>query len=72
MYLFEEMMDMGLKDGEWTTPDHRIVAINACIGNPVVKTMDDLVDNVRIINSVPAGQIKEITGNQLIERGCYI
>lgn len=72
MYGFEEMIDMGIKGSEWTTPDHRIVAVNACICNPMVKCMDDLISNIKIINAVPTENIKTITGAQLIEAGCYI
>ena len=72
MYGFEEMIDMGLKGTDWTSPDHRIVAVNACICNPNVTTMDDLRNNVKVINSVSQEEIRTVTGEQLVSRGCYI
>ena len=72
MYGFEEMIDMGIKGSEWTSPDHRAVAVNTCICNPMVKTMDDLASNVAIINAIPSEKIRTITGYELIEAGCYI
>jgi len=71
MYGFEDMIDMGLRDNEWTSPDHRTVAVNVCICNSNIKTMEDLSNNVEIINSVPKDQIRTITGVQLIALGCY-
>ena len=72
MYAIDSMIDRGLQGSEWTTQDHRVVAVNACIGNPMVKSMDDLVNNIKIINAVATENIKTITGKQLIEAGCYI
>lgn len=72
MYGLEVMIESGLNGEKWTTPDHRVVAVNACICNPNVKTMDDLQSNVKVINSIPADEIRSVTADQLIEAGCYI
>jgi hypothetical protein len=73
MYGFESMIDMGLDlGGEWTTPDHRIVAVNACICNPNVACMDDLMKNVEIINNIPTEDIRTITLEGLLTLGCYL
>lgn len=72
MYLFEDMIDLGLRDADWKSGDHRIVAVNACIGNPSVKTLDDLINNVKVINEIPQEKIRLVTGEDLIQKGCYI
>ena len=72
MYYIENMIDAGLDGGEWTTPDHRIVAINCCIGNGNIKTMDNLQFNVKIINDIPTKVIRTITMDGLIEAGCNL
>jgi len=72
MYLCEEMIELALNDTEWLTSDHKTVAVNACISNPLVKNMDDLLYNVRLINTIPAADIRTITGDQLMELGCYV
>jgi len=72
MYGLENMIDMGLKGSEWTTPDHRVVAISACICNPHVRTRDVLIDNVKIINAIPVEKIRIVTFEDLRTAGCYI
>lgn len=50
MYLFEDMIDLGLKDGQkFPTKSHRDVAIALCIGNRSIKSRDDLREVVQNI-----------------------
>ena len=71
MYMIEDMIDMGLgKDGKWTSKIHRLVAVNSCICNPRVKTMDTLSVNCEIINKIPKSKIKKITFAALVKLGC--
>lgn len=72
MYMFKDMIDMGLQGSEWTSDDHMVVAVNACIGNLSVKTMDDLSNNVKVINQIPQDEIRLVTGMDLILKGCYL
>lgn len=71
MYLIDNMIDMGLRGSEWATAEHRIVAINVCICNPNVRTMECLADNIEIINAVPLKNIRTVTASQLVDKGCY-
>ena len=65
MYLFEEMIDSGLSEGEeWTSPDHRQVAVYACINNARVDCMDTLCGNVSIINDATQEEIRTITDGE--------
>lgn len=73
MYMFEDMIDMGLDAGtNWTSTAHKIVAINCCISNPAVRTKDILSHNVSIINSIPIENIKTVTLANLINMGCEL
>jgi len=67
MYCIENMIDMGLrKNEEWTSPEHREVAILMCIANPLIRDRDALYDNCGKINSVPNDRIKTISTLELI------
>jgi hypothetical protein len=71
MYLNDKFVDLGLKDDEkWSSPNHRIVAVNCLIQNPRVFTKDKLQFNVGIINSIPANKIKAVNISDLIQMGC--
>lgn len=73
MYLFEDMIGLGLCEGEeWTSPDHRQVAVYSCLSNPAVSTRESLEYNVGIINSIPQGQIRTITSKGLRQLGCTL
>jgi len=72
MYIIESMIDMGLNDEEWSTSDHRIVAINSCICNPRVNRMNILMHNVGIINSIPNESIKNVNFCDLLKSGCEL
>jgi len=71
MYLMDKFVDMGLDvDEEWTSADHRTVAVNCLIQNPRVFTKDKLQYNVKIINSIPQDKITEVQISDLIQLGC--
>lgn len=72
MYMFEGMLDMALGDGkEWRTEYHKLVAVHTCLHNQLVKDMGTLAENVRIINNIDVDKIKKVTGQELLDRGCY-
>lgn len=73
MFICEDMVDMGLNEGqEWSSDIHRAVSAAVCIGNPKVTTLDVLKNNVQIINTISENEIKKVSGFQLIEMGCDI
>jgi RNAse (barnase) inhibitor barstar len=62
MYIFEEMIDMGLKEGQvFPTELHRRVAQILALNNPNVKDRDTLIDVVQNILIVPIDRIQNIT-----------
>jgi hypothetical protein len=71
MYIFEEMIDLGLEEGEtWTSDDHRVVAQNILLCNPLINQRDLLCEGVAIINSIPQDQIRLVTAKDLKDMGC--
>ena len=71
MYGFEEMIEMGLREGEtWKSDAHRVVAVNMLILNPRITTRDLLMEGVSVINQIPDDQIRKVTVNDLVELGC--
>lgn len=73
MYLFPEMIDMGLPKGaKWPTPAHRTVAINLFIGNPDIKDMTMLSECVSKVIRIPNGKIKKVTFKDLPKYGFKI
>lgn len=70
MYLIDDMVDMGLKDGqEWPSPEHRIVAANIVLGNPLVRDRGALNEVVQKVCDIPASDIKSVTYAQLPKYG---
>lgn len=68
MYMFEDMINMGLKEGqEFPSEDHKVVAIKVAICNPKVTQRDILMDVVDAVCKVPQEKIQEVTYRQLIE-----
>ena len=67
MYLLENMLDKALEkcDQKWKSEDHKVVAVNICIGNSRINTMDQLMECVSIINKIPKNKIKVVTVNEL-------
>lgn len=70
MYIFNDMIDMGLKEGEtWKSDIHKKVAQNCLLCNPRIHTRDALTEGVGIINSIPDDKIKLVTAIDLMELG---
>ena len=75
MYAFESMIDLGLKNAgfkKWKSDWHRVVAVNMCIGNPAVKNMDTLIENVKLIQAVPNDKIRKLTVMEAIKMGIVL
>ena len=70
MYLFEDMVDMALPEGErWPTEHHRQVAIRLLIANPDINTYRAIKNGVLSILSIPVTQIQEIKLDDLSHFG---
>lgn len=68
MYVFPEMIDLGLSLGEdWKSPKHRIVAQNIALGNPNVRQRDTLAEICQIVNSVAMDRIETVTYRELVD-----
>ena len=70
MYIFPEMIDMGLQEGqEWPTEYHKIVAQNVLLCNETITTRDALTQGVQNILKIPEDKIKTITFEDLSKYG---
>jgi hypothetical protein len=70
MYLIESMIDMGLKDGQkWPSPAHRRVACTLAIGNPMIRTRDELAEIVQKVCKIPKTQIRKVGYYDLAKYG---
>lgn len=66
MYMFPEMVNMGLHEGqEFPSDDHRVVATTLCIGVPGLDNKDDLTTIVQSVLKVPQDRIRTVTIDQL-------
>ena len=71
MYMFPDMIDLGLADDEeWASDAHRVVASNAFLCNPNITNRDDLMHNCGIVNKISMLRIKKVTFQKLRELGC--
>ena len=72
MYIYEEMIDLGLKEGQtWPSDEHKHVAITIGLGNSNVTTKDKLIEIVQSVLKVPQERIKLVRYNELVaEFGC--
>ena len=62
MYMIEDMIDMGLNEGqEWPSDDHRIVAQNLGLFNSLVVTRNALNEVVQQVCKIPMDRIRTIT-----------
>lgn len=60
MYIFPEMIDIGLgKSEKRTSKAHKVVAQTVLLCNPRLTTCDALIHNVRLINKIPKDKIKK-------------
>lgn len=70
MYLLEDMIEMGLKRGQkWPTKAHRQVACNLVLGNPLVRTRDELTEIVQRVRKIPKAKIKTTRWTDLPKYG---
>ena len=70
MYMLEEMIDLGLEDGQkWPSPAHRIVAANLALCNPQVTSRDTLTSIVQKVRKIPKSKIKTVTHAELSKYG---
>lgn len=69
MYIFPEMINLGLKEEEdWTSEDHKKVASTVLLGNSNINTRDRLTDAVGKINKIPMEEIKLVTIDDLMKK----
>ncbi len=62
MYIFPEMIELGLLDGqEWPSKEHKTVAQNLALCNSQVTTKDHLIDICQAIIKIPNDRIRTIT-----------
>lgn len=73
MYIFNEMIDLGLnKKSKWTSKAHRVVAQQVLLSNPRITSCQLMIDNVSIINAIPKDQIKKVTLHDLFDLGVML
>ena len=66
MYIFPEMINMGLNKGQdWPSPEHKQVASALGLENSYVTTRDTLTEIVQSVLRVPADRIKLVTADDL-------
>lgn len=66
MYIFPEMIDLGLKQNQsWPTEAHKNIAITLAICNPNVHCRDTLMDIVASVLKVSEDRIKKVTYEEL-------
>jgi hypothetical protein len=70
MYMLDDMIDMGLKDGQkWPSKAHREVAAALAICNSAITTRDALTNVVQKVCLIPKSKIKTVTRAGLSEYG---
>jgi hypothetical protein len=73
MYMYESMIDMGLKEGQsWPSPAHRTVAAHVLICNPRIRSLTSMEEQVAIINQIPLAAIKKVTFTELYDMGVLV
>lgn len=72
MYMLDDMIDMGLKEGQkWPSKAHREVAAALAICNSAITTRDDLTNVVQKVCAIPKARIKKVTRADLPEYGLH-
>lgn len=67
MYAFDEMIELGLKEGQsWPNDAYRKVAVTIGLCNPRVDDRDKLIEICQAILQVPEDRIKLVTLEDLI------
>jgi hypothetical protein len=73
MYVFPEMIEIGMKKGEkWPSKAHKTVAMNALLCNPRITSAEIMKRNIEIINKIPKERIKKVTRAELFEMGVQV
>ena len=72
MYIFPELINLGLKDGqEFPSDDHKKVAMSVGLQNASVTNRDILTEIVQAVVKVPSERIRKVTLDDLAnEFGC--
>ena len=62
MYIFEELIDLGLEEGQkWPSDAHRKVAAHLGLQNPRVTNKDALTKICQKVIAIPEDRIKSVT-----------
>ena len=70
MYIFDEMIELGLPEGEeWPSKLHKKLAMNVLLCNPDITTRDSLIEGVKIILKIPEEEIPTLTYEKLVKYG---
>lgn len=73
MYIFPDMIDMGLPPGvQWPSLNHRCAAQTILIGNPDINNMDDLQNGVINIINIPHETLVNLTLQDLNKYGFQV
>jgi len=68
MYIFPNMIEMGLKEGKtWPSHDHKQIASTIGLCNPNVTTMDTLQAVVTAVCAVPQERIRRVSYKELVD-----
>jgi hypothetical protein len=70
MHFTRSQFDKTVNGTQWQSSFHRTMAVICLCGNSRVKTEDQLLRNVEIINSVGKGETTVVTIENLLDRGC--
>lgn len=68
MYMFETMIE--LTKTEWKSALHKQWAVAVCIGNPAIRTLDEMKANVNRIQELTDDEIKTATVGTMVRIGC--
>lgn len=73
MYIFPEMIDLGLgKSEKRTSKAHKAVAQKVLLCNPRINSCDKMIHNVSIISKIPKDKIKKVTIHDLFDMGVQV
>ena len=70
MCFSEKDIDQAMNGNKWQSPFHRKIAVICLTKNHRIKTEEQLIKNLEVINSVHKGESTVVTVNDLLNRGC--
>jgi len=70
MCFSEKDIDQVMNGNKWQSPFHRQIAVICLSRNQRIKTKEQLIKNVQVINSVHKGETTVVSVNDLLKRGC--